>query len=54
MKFTGKNNEINIKTKNPEFIKWKWIELESITDVVVSFKLDVYKEIKEKVKNIIN
>ena len=54
MRFLGEDNEINIKTKNPEFIKWKWIELESITDVVVSFKLDVYKEIKEKVKNIIN
>ena len=54
MRFTGKDREINIKTKNPEFLDWKWIDLDLITDVVVDFKLDVYKEIKEKVKKIIN
>ena len=25
MKFVGKDNEINVKTKNPEFLAWKWI-----------------------------
>ena len=54
MRFTGEDKEINIKTKNPEFLDWKWIDLDLITDVVVDFKLDVYKEIKEKVKKIIN
>ena len=54
MRFTGKDKEINIKTKNPEFLDWKWIDLDLITDVVIDFKLDVYKEIKEKVKKIIN
>ena len=54
MRFTGKDKEINIKTKNPEFLDWKWIDLDLITDLVVDFKLDVYKEIKEKVKKIIN
>ena len=54
MKFTGEDKEINIKTKNPEFLDWKWIDLDLITDVVVDFKLDVYKKIKEKVKEIIN
>ena len=54
MKFLGSDNEINIKTKHPEFFDWKWIELEKITDVVVDFKLNVYKQLKEKVKKIIN
>jgi len=54
MKFLGTDNEINIKTKNPEFLEWKWIDLEKITDVVVDFKLQVYKEVKKKVKKIIN
>ena len=54
MRFTGEDREINIKTKNPEFLDWKWIDLDLITDAVVDFKLDVYKEIKEKVKKIIN
>ena len=54
MRFTGDEKEININTKNPEFLDWKWIELEKITDVVVDFKLHVYKELKEKIKKIIN
>ena len=54
MRFTGDEKEINIKTKNPEFLDWKWIELDQITDVVVDFKLHVYKELKEKIKKIIN
>ena len=54
MKFTGEEKEINIKTKNPEFLDWKWINLDQITEVVVDFKLQVYKELKEKVGKIIN
>ena len=54
MKFVGEDKEINIKTKNPEFLDWKWIDLDQMTEVVVDFKLHVYKELKEKVKKIIN
>ena len=54
MKFVGDEKEINIKTKNPEFLDWKWIDLNQITEVVVDFKLHVYKELQEKVKKIIN
>ena len=54
VRFLGKDTEINIKTKHPEFSEWKWIELDKITDFVVDFKLHVYEEIKKKVKNIIN
>jgi putative (di)nucleoside polyphosphate hydrolase len=54
MKFTGDEKEIDIKTKNPEFLDWKWIDLEQITEVVVDFKLHVYKELQEKVRKIIN
>jgi len=54
MKFTGDDNEINIKTKKPEFLEWKWIDLGVLTEVVVDFKFNVYKELKEKIKKIIN
>jgi len=54
MRFIGDDNEINIKTKKPEFLEWKWIEIDQLTEVVVNFKLHVYKEVKEKVKKIIN
>ena len=54
MRFTGEEKEINIRTKKPEFLDWKWIEIDSLTDVVVDFKLHVYRELIEKVKKIIN
>ena len=54
MRFIGNEKEIDIKTKNPEFLDWKWIDIDMITDVVVDFKLHVYKELKEKIKKIIN
>ena len=54
MRFTGNDSEININTKNPEFLEWKWIELDLITEYVVNFKHNVYKDVKEKVKKIIN
>ena len=53
MKFLGKDNEINIKTKHAEFLEWRWVGLDKITEIVVDFKLDVYKEIKEKVSDIL-
>ena len=54
MRFVGDDKEINVKTRNPEFLDWKWIDLDLITDVVVDFKHHVYKELKEKVKKLIN
>ena len=54
MRFLGSDDDINLKTNNPEFLEWKWIEIDMITEVVVDFKLHVYKELKEKIKRIIN
>ena len=54
VRFLGQDSEIDIKTKNPEFCEWKWIDLENITDLVVDFELHVYEDVKEKVKEIIN
>ncbi len=54
MKYLGNDNEINLKTNNPEFLEWKWVNIDEITEIVVDFKLHVYRELKEKVKNIIN
>ena len=48
MKFLGKTNEINVKTKNPEFLDWKWINLSKLPEIAVHFKVDVYKKIKEE------
>ena len=50
MKFLGKNNEININTKNPEFLDWQWIETEKLPYIVVPFKINIYKKLKEELQ----
>ena len=54
MKYLGNDSEININTKKPEFLDWKWIDIDHITDVVVDFKLEVYKIIQKKIRLILN
>ena len=52
-RFIGKNNEINVKTKKPEFIEWKWIKMDELPKVIVDFKKDVYEKILIELKKFI-
>ena len=54
MRFVGSEGEINIKTKNAEFKDWKWIDVNQLLNVVVSFKLDVYKSIVKELNILLN
>ena len=37
-KFIGDEKEINLDTKHPEFIDWKWISPKQLPEVIVDFK----------------
>jgi len=54
MRFIGNESEININTKKPEFLDWKWIDLEDLTKIAVNFKLNVYKSLKKELSKILN
>jgi len=54
MRFIGDDSEINIKTKRPEFLDWKWIDLENLTKIAVNFKLEVYKKLKSEIIKILD
>ena len=53
VRFIGNESEINLKTKHPEFIEWKWIEIDELTNVIVDFKKDVYKKLVIELKKFI-
>ena len=53
-RFTGEEKEINLKTKNPEFIEWKWISPEKLPYVIVEFKKEMYLELSKYIKKLIN
>ena len=54
VRFTGNKSEINIKTEHPEFLDWKWIDLENLTEIAVPFKLEVYKKLTPEIKKNLN
>jgi len=54
VKFIGMESEININTKFPEFIEWKWIDMNLLPSLIVNFKKHVYKDILNELKKFIN
>ena len=54
VKFVGDETEINLKTKHPEFIEWKWILPDQLPNVIVDFKKDLYVELLKNLKKFLN
>ena len=52
-RFLGTDNEININTKHPEFIDWKWIEPKLLPEVIVNFKRDLYRNLLKEINHVI-
>ena len=52
-RFIGNENEINLQTKNPEFIEWKWIIPDELPKTIVDFKKKMYVELLEILKDFI-
>jgi putative (di)nucleoside polyphosphate hydrolase len=53
IKFMGDENEINLNTKHPEFIEWKWIDVENLPKVIVDFKKNLYLNLVKEIKLVI-
>ena len=53
-RFIGNENEINLQTKNPEFIEWKWIVPDELPKTIVDFKKKMYAELLEILKDFID
>ena len=54
LRFSGEENEINVNTKKPEFLEWKWVEIESLPNIIVDFKKKVYEELLVEIRRIIS
>ena len=53
-RFVGFDSEINLNTKNPEFIEWKWLEINELPSVIVDFKKDIYVKLLSEIKKFID
>ncbi len=54
VRFIGEEKEIDINTKYPEFIEWKWIDMDLLPDLIVNFKKHVYKDVLLELKKYFN
>ena len=52
MRFVGNESEININTKNPEFLDWKWVEPLELPNIAVDFKVNIYKKLTEELRSL--
>jgi len=44
-RFLGRDSDVNIETKHPEFREWQWIEPAELPDRIVPFKRDLYRRL---------
>ena len=44
-RFLGRDSDINIATKHPEFREWKWIEPRELPELIVPFKRELYRRL---------
>ena len=54
VKFLGNDEEINLEKYKPEFIEWKWLDIENLPNVIVDFKKKVYEKLLPKIRDFIN
>ena len=52
-RFLGEEKEINLNTKQAEFIDWKWIEPKFLPEVIVNFKKDLYLNLLKEINLVI-
>ncbi len=45
MRFLGKDSDIDIDTKHPEFNAWRWIEPRDLPRLIVPFKRRLYEDV---------
>jgi putative (di)nucleoside polyphosphate hydrolase len=45
MRFTGNDRDVNLAVGKPEFSAWKWVPIEELPRLVVSFKRQVYLDL---------
>ncbi|MDR3326097.1 MAG: RNA pyrophosphohydrolase [Rhodospirillaceae bacterium] len=54
LRFIGSDSDININTEHPEFCDWQWINFDRLLDLIVPFKLDLYRSVIYEFRPIAN
>ena len=44
-RYLGRDDQVNIATKHPEFSRWKWVAADEMLAAIVPFKRAVYEDV---------
>jgi putative (di)nucleoside polyphosphate hydrolase len=50
IRFQGVDADINVATEHPEFSAWKWVSIEHLPDLIVSFKRQLYLDLLQELR----
>ena len=50
MRFQGVDADINVATEHPEFSAWKWVSIEHLSHLIVSFKRQLYLDLLQELR----
>ena len=45
LRFLGSDSDINLDTPTPEFLSWRWVPASRLTELIVPFKRDLYRDV---------
>jgi putative (di)nucleoside polyphosphate hydrolase len=45
LRFTGSDSDIDLATEHPEFSEWKWVPAETLPEIIVPFKRQLYLDV---------
>lgn len=45
LRFLGRDEDVNLETKHPEFRAWKWARAADLPDLIVPFKQELYRQV---------
>jgi len=53
LRFTGEDDDVDLTTyKTPEFMAWKWVDLEQLPGLAVPFKRAVYERVVARFRSL--
>jgi putative (di)nucleoside polyphosphate hydrolase len=52
MRFLGADADINVATEHPEFSAWRWVPTDRLSELIVSFKRQVYLDVLQQFQDI--
>ncbi|MDD7969679.1 RNA pyrophosphohydrolase [Roseinatronobacter alkalisoli] len=51
MRFTGRDEQIDIQTEHPEFSQWRWITAQEMLAAIVPFKREIYASVIDEFRD---